>query len=86
MPRRNTVKKIDKKMKREKDRGDKNEIGIERGIERETERGIERERERETEKETERELERLIEIYGEKKTIYRHKEINSGSKSNDGKN
>ena len=74
MPRRNTVKKIDKKMKREKDRGDKNEIGIERGIE------------RETVKETERERERLIEIYEEKRTIHRHKEIDSGSKSNDGKN
>ena len=54
MPRRNTIREIDKKMKREKDRGDKNEIGRERRTQ------------RETDKETERERERLIEIYGKK--------------------
>ena len=57
---------------------------------REKQREREGQRRREIERVSKRgreiERERLIEIYGEKRTIHRHKEIDSGSKSNDGKN
>ena len=66
LPRRNTIREIDKKMKRERDRGIKMRQG-------------QREEQREREKETERERERFMEIYGEKRTIHRHKEIDSSS-------